>query len=359
MPGKATLQDLARAAGVSVPTVSRVATGSARVSPEVAKKVREAALKLGIDLSARNKTKVVGFLLGNRTILHPFHSRVLLGAETYCAAREYNLMFLSLRYDWNARWQDLHVPAILQRRDLVCGHILAGRNHPNLLELLTHRGIPFAVVGNNVIGPWRPEEYDVVWIEDVQGAYEMTCFLRSLGHRAIWFVGNCQLPWSARRYEGYCRAMSEGGLTPRVSEVDAEDHGEVGYLATKSILNRGEPVTAIFASDDATALGVSKALADCGLRIPQDVSVTGFNDVEAAMHHPPLTTVRAFPDQIGRQLAQMLLNRIARPDLAPQRYIVPTQLVKRESHQPLLPVPEPRSEAPKATDSIVAGEGAP
>ncbi len=344
MPKKVTLRDLAKVAGVSLATASRVASGTGRVTAETAARVRAAAQSLGLDLAERNKTKLVGFLLGNRPFLHPFHSRVLVGAEAYCAAREYNVMFFSLRYEPSIPWKDLHVPAILDRRDLVCGYILAGKNYPNLMELLHHRGIPFAVVGNNVMGDWRSQDYDVVWIDDIPTAYEATKFLRTLGHRAIWYVGNCQLPWFARRCEGYRRAMVESGATPRVSEIESEDYAEIGYLATRSILHRGEPMTAIVTGSDNVVRGIYKALADCGRRIPEDVSVIGFNDLEAAIVHPPLTTVRTFPDQVGRQLAQMLLNRVAHPDLPPQTYTLPTELIKRESHQPPSVVAERGSE---------------
>ncbi len=178
---------------------------------------------------------------------------------------------------------------------------------------------------------WQKTAYEVTWFDDTLGAYEIVHHLVALGHRDIWYMGNCRLPWFMRRYDGYRRAMMEAGLAPRLSDVDAEKEHDVGYLATKSILNRGETVTAVFAGGDTTAQGVYKALRDSGLRIPEDVSVVGFNDIEAAMMHPPLTTSHVFLEQVGRNLAQTLINRIEQPDLPPQRQIIPTQLVRRES----------------------------
>ncbi len=333
MERKITFQDVARAAQVSVATVSRVATGSARVSQEISERVKSAALKLGIDLNRRSGSRVIAFLLSNRDMLHSFHSHVLVGAESYCAARGWNMLFLTLRYPPNLSWKQLHLPQILERRDMVGGFIIAGTNSQNLLDLLTHKGIPFAVLGTNVLGEWRPKEYDVVWFDDIQGASEMTRYLQSLGHRDIWFVGNTRLPWFARRYEGYCRAMQEAGLIPHLSGIDSDNDQEMGFLGTKSLLARGEPVSAIFAGGDLTAEGVCKALRDCGLRIPHDVSVAGFNDIEGALLHPPLTTIRVFTEQVGRQLAELVLNRIEHPNLGPQHVAIPTQLVKRESCQ--------------------------
>ena len=335
MKKKVTLQDVARAARVSVATVSRVVTGGARVNPEVAERVKVAGRKLGIDLRRRDRTKVMGFLLSNREMLHPFHSRLLSGAEAYCATHDYNLLFHSFRYGAKVPRKELHVPALLKRRDLVSGFIVAGANSENMLDWLANEGIHFAILGNNVVGEWEHERYDVVWFDDRLGAYELTRHLLTLGHRHIWFVGNCQLPWFSRRYEGYRRAMAEAGLSPHLGEVESEKDFEVGYLGAKSILSRHEAASAIMAGGDPTAQGVYKALLDCGLRIPEDMSVAGFDDIEAMLLQPPLTTVQAFPEQVGKRLAQMLLQRLSRPDLPPQQSVIPTQLVKRESCRPL------------------------
>jgi DNA-binding LacI/PurR family transcriptional regulator len=326
-----TFKDVAKAAGVSFATVSRVATNGARVSPEVAKRVTDAAQKLGVDLQRKAKTKVIGFMLSNRQILHSFHSLLLAGAEAYCTEHDYNTLFLPIHYGPKVPWRELQLPQILLRHDLVHGFILAGSNTQNLLDCLTHKRISFSVLGNNMIGEWRQQEYDVTWFDDTLGAYEIVQYLLALGHRDIWYTGNCRLPWFMRRYEGYRRAMMEAGLEPRLSDIDAEKEHDVGYLATKSILNRGDSVTAVFAGGDTAAQGVYKALRDSSLRIPEDVSVVGFNDIEAPMMHPPLTSSHVFLEQVGRNLAQLLINRIEQTDLPPQRQIIPTQLERRES----------------------------
>ncbi len=328
-------KDVANKAGVSFATVSRVATNSARVSPEVLARVTEAAQALGVDLQRKTKAKVIGFILSNRKLLHPFHSLLLAGAEAYCTESDYNTLFLPIHYGAKVPWRELQMPQILLRHDLVHGFILVGSNTQNLLDFLTHKRVRFAVLGNNMIGQWREDEYDVAWFDDVLGAYEMTQHLLSLGHRDIWFVGNCRLPWFARRFEGYRKAMSSAGLAPKLGDVDAEKDEDVGYLGTKSILNRRDRVTAVFAGGDAAAQGVYRALWDSGLRVPNDVSVVGFDDVQAATMNPGLTSAHVFVEQVGRQLAQMLMNRIAQPNLAAQRQSIPTQLVKRESCRPV------------------------
>jgi DNA-binding LacI/PurR family transcriptional regulator len=335
MGTKKTMRDVAEAAKVSLTVVSRVANGSGAVSPEVQDRVRKAAQRLGIELIRGNKPKIVAFVLSNRDMLHPFHSRVLVGAQKYCAAHSWDMLFLSFGYLPSLPADKLHLPLILQRRDIVRAAILAGTNSQNLLEALTQRGLPFAVYGNSVRGKWQPEKYDVVWTDNIGSAYDITRYLQSIGHRDIWYVGNCQLPWFARSYSGYRRAMEEAGLLSRLAEQISENPEEIGYLATKSILARREPVGAIYAGTDATARGVYKALKDCGIRIPDDVSVVGQDDTESTGLQPPLTTVREFPEQVGSYMAEMVLNRIAKSDLKPQLITIPTELVKRESCRPL------------------------
>jgi DNA-binding LacI/PurR family transcriptional regulator len=325
------LREIAAEANVSVATVSRVLNGNSRVSPEIQKVVLNAAAKLDFDPSQRNKTKALAFLLSNRTMLHPFHSRILTGAEAYCSQHGWDIVFLLYNYSATVPWKELHLPKVVQRHDVVRGVILAGDTSANLLELLDHKGIAQVVLGNNIIGEPRNVNTDVIYSDDTQGAFDMTRHCMSLGHRAISFVGNVRLPWFARSYEGYRRAMEEANLTPHRSSVDSDDEAEIGYLGTKLLFASGQRPTAIFAGNDPTAHGVYKALRDSGLRIPDDVSVVGCNDTIGAWLYPSLTTIREFPEHLGKHMVEMLLNRIAHPNMDPQRITIPTEFVRRES----------------------------
>jgi LacI family transcriptional regulator len=114
--------------------------------------------------------------------------------------------------------------------------------------------------------------------------------------------------------------------------MDSDNAEEIGYLAAKSILRNGEAVTAIFAGEDATARGAYKAIQEANLRIPADISVAGFDDTpEAAALNPPLTSVRVFTEQAGKQMAELVLKKINQPEHEPEVITIPTQLVKRES----------------------------
>lgn len=345
------LRQIAEAAKVSLATVSRVANGNTRVDPKLQKRVREAASGLGIDLSSRNKSKGLVFLLSNRDMLHRFHSRILIGAEARCAARGWDMLFLACRYSLNAAWKELHLPQVVQRRDMVRAVILAGTNSHNLLELLGHQGIPFVALGNNVVPKEGCDEhFDAVFSDDIQGAREMTVYLQQLGHEEIWFVGNLSLPWATRCYQGYRQAMEGTGLSPHLSDIDSADDVEVGYLGTKSLLSRSLPVTAILGATDEAAQGIYRALTERGLQIPDDVSVAGCNDNLGGLLSPPLTTIREFPDLLGKRMVDLVLDRIAHPDLPPRQITVPTELIKRGSCAPL----RVRAEQPVAVVGIHA-----
>jgi DNA-binding LacI/PurR family transcriptional regulator len=332
---KVGLREIAEAAQVSIATVSRVLNGNNRVDPAIQQIVMHAAGKLNVDLSNRNKTKALAFVLSNRAMLHAFHSRVLQGAEEYCTAHGWDIIFLSFNYSANAAWNELHLPKVVQRRDVVRALILAGTNSINLTQLLNNKGIPYVVLGNNVIGEMQDLKNDVIFSDDTQGGHDVTRYLLGLGHRHICFVGNIRLPWFLRCYNGYRQAMEEAGLTPSYGCIDSADDAEVGYLGTKSLLARGEPVTAIFAGNDATAHGVYKAVRDSNLTIPDDISVAGCDDTVGGLLYPRLTTIREFPEQLGKQMVEMILNRVAKPGQEPQRIIIPTELIKRDSCRPI------------------------
>lgn len=335
---KIKLKDLAREARISISTASRVLKDSSGVSAATFQRARDAARRLGVELDGQEESTVVAFLLSNRQMLHPFHARILLGAQAHLTASNCDTLFIPLTYSPNTIWNHIPLPKVLRRSGGVRSAIVTGANSENLFKALRNQGIHFAVLGNNILGQYDEGSYDIVFSDDIGGAYEMTRYLQSLSHRDIWFVGNDRLPWFARCYEGYSRAMEDAGLVPCASGFDSDSDQVTGYLGMKSILGRSEPVTAIVSCTDAVALGVYKALAEQRIRIPDDISVVGCNDTYAPLLNPPLTTTCEFPEHLGKRLAEVVLRRMTEPDLPSIEVTVPTQLIRRESCLKLAPV---------------------
>jgi LacI family transcriptional regulator, galactose operon repressor len=322
--------EVARLAKVSVTVVSGIANGSAKVAPSVQSTVLAAARRLGITLTAGKRNRTVTFILGNRDTVNEFQSKVLLGAEVYCAQHNWDLHFISFRFDLATPLGSLRLPDALMRSNRPSGVILTGTHSASILAALSERKIPFSLVGNNIVGDWQPEQYDCVFTDDVRGATDITRYLIAQGHRSIWYIGNQRLPWFARCAAGYRQAMKEADLEPRFSEISSEDR-ELGYLAVKALLASGERPTALFAGTDQAASGVYQALQESGIRIPDDMSVAGFNDTIGEVLHPGLTTVREFPKELGGHLAEFVIRRIHEPGLLPQQLVMPTELIRRES----------------------------
>ena len=335
---KTRLLDVARHAKVSPATVSRVANGNPQVDPKIQAAVLVAAKQLGVDLTQSRKNRTIAFVLGNRDTVNEFQSKVLLGAEGYCAQNDWDLQFISFRRDLNAPPTNLRLPHALTKPNRPGGVILSGTHSVSILAALREKRIPFAVVGNNIVGDWRPEECDCVYTDDIRGSAELTRYLISQGHSAIWYIGNLRLPWFARCAKGYEEAMKEAGLEPKFREIHSEDR-ELGYLGVKSLLASGERPTALFVGTDQAASGVYQALQESGIRIPDDVSVAGFNDTIGDVLHPGLTSVREFPRELGTHLAEFTLRRIHEPDLPPQQLLLPTELIRRESVRRIAPAP--------------------
>ena len=329
---KVTLADVAREAQVSAATVSRLMRGGARVNAATRERIQDAANRLNFDLEARKTSRIIAFLLSNRGVLHPFHSSILMGAEAYCAEHDYGLLFLPLQYSLTVAADRLVLPEILLRKTVVAGAIVAGTNSRSMLELLGRHDVPWIALGNNVVGEWPHNTPQSIFFDDIRGAYDLTKYLISLGHQHIGFAGNLSLPWYFRRFQGYRQAMVEANLSILSSDLPTLDGEEMGYLSTRLLLQGSPRPTAIFAADDPAARGAYKAARDHDLSIPEDLSVAGFNDtLDAAALHPPLTSMRVFTEELGRQAAKLLLKQIEYPGVPIASVVLPTQLIRRES----------------------------
>src|SRR5213594_3433094 len=215
---KSTVKDVAARVNVSISSVSRVINGYPGVHPSLYSRVMQAVAEVQYVIPAervrqqRARSKVIYFILANRNLHIPFHSKVLQAVENKCAERKDLLLYRSLRYSEHAAPEDINLSEILNlssARDSLPadGLILTGTTYPNFLEALRKTGIPFVLLGNNYSGERLAT--DAVYFDGFQGAYEATRYLVELGHRHILFIGDTSLSWYAILYAGYVKALEE------------------------------------------------------------------------------------------------------------------------------------------------------
>ncbi len=322
-----TIHDVAKRAGVSPATVSRVLNDRPGIRAETRERVLKAARELGYipDFSARSlatkRTHTLAFLVHARHSLssHSFYGQVLAAAEKEARQHGYHLLFSTVHDE---------APLMLEEQR-VEGLILAGCDIPRALILrLKHSGVPFVLVDNHLPG------VNSIVIDNEGGAYEAVSHLIRLGHREIGFLCEWMEDLSfAERFAGYKRALQDHGLPYRpelVAEGEPRTPGS-GYIAAQRLLQKARP-SAVFVANDLTAVEAMRAFREAGLDIPKDIAVVGFDDGDLApVAYPPLTTVRVFRDALGIQAVRRLLYIIEHPSTPPLQIRVFTKLIIRES----------------------------
>ena len=338
----ATIKDVAKRAGVSVATVSRVLNKSGYFDEETAERVRDAVKTLGYERNvhwsrlSRNAAETVCFVLGNRDSLNSMQVRLLMACERVMRDAGFDLVFSPLRYGQDERSDRLSLPGLIRQPGVVDGLILAGVHHSNFLDALDARGLPYVVLGNTFVGPAKRLKENSVTYDDVVGAFEAVEHLLRLGHRRVAFIGNVARPWFRRRHQGYLDALKREGL-PAVALTEDWPVGgiEYGQLATAALLRDAQPPTAIFAANDEVAAGAWRELTRRQIRLPRQISLIGFGDREEfSILEPGLTTVSVFPERVGEQLARMLLDRLKQPGTSVPARLLPCQVVERGSCGP-------------------------
>jgi DNA-binding LacI/PurR family transcriptional regulator len=333
---QATIKDVAKKAGVSTATVSRVLNHSGYFDETTARTVNDAVEALGYrrnvhwERLVRQESRTLCFLLGNRDSLNSMQVKMLLACERVMAEAGYDLVFSLFRYNWETPGGQLQLPRLLAQQGSVDGVILAGVHHGNFLDALDKLNLPYVVLGNTFIGRKEKLKKDAIIYDD---GFEAIEYLIRLHHRRIAFVGNTNLPWFQRRYEGYQKAMKKAGL-PEITVKDDWDvpYIEYGQLAAAELLRRATPPTAIFSGNDEIAGGIWKALISRGVAIPRQVSLIGFGDrAEFAILEPALTTISVFQEKLGEELARMLLQKLKNPGLRLEAKVFPCQLIERNS----------------------------
>ncbi len=344
MARQTTIRDVARKAGVGLGTVSRVLNGGTHVSPATRSRVQATISQLGFRPHAparrilRRRAGMVCFLLSNRDFLHSFHARILQGVETCARTLRQHVVFGVVHYSAEARPEGIELPPLLEERGWVDGLILAGTIYPNFLRRIQTIELPFVAFSNNVFGlDGRRKNFDRVGFDGVKAESETTRYVLEQGHRTIAFVGDSFFPWVRHRLEGYTNALRANHLKPiAVTSHKPMTFGEYGEWAAPALMAQRPRPTAVIAANDEIAYGLWRAMRRQGLRVPDDVSLVGFDDrEEARLMDPPLTTVRVHTEEIGQACVKVLLERLHRPGMPYREQLLPTELIIRGTVQRL------------------------
>ena len=337
VPAKTTIREVARAAGVGIGTISRVLNSSSHVSRKTRARVLDAIRRLGFRPNAqarrmlKPRAEMVCFLLSNRDFLHPFHARILQGVESYASGLKQHVLFAALHYSPKTPPDRIDLPPVLQERGLIDGVILAGTIYPNLLRRIETIHMPFVAFSNNVVGMDDQQQFDQVGFDDLNGTLHATRYLISKGHRQIVFAGDISFPWLRRRFDGYRQAMRERKLKPvLIAARNLPSFGDFGQSCVGRILSLRSRPTAVLAGNDEIAFGLWRALSRRGVKVPDEISLVGFDDrEEAVLMDPPLSTVRVHKEEIGETCMKMLLERLHHPQMAFSQRVLPTEFLIR------------------------------
>lgn len=332
-----TIRDLARLAGVSIATVSRVLNNYPDVNEETRQKVMRLVEELNYRPSATarslvtRRSNIIGvFFLRdhvNTMVLHPFFQEVLVGFKRVVGAAGFDLLFFTHQNPGETYFS--YTKRCLHRQ--VDGVVLMGveRHEPGVVELAAS-GIPCVSIDVDVLG----KRAGYVISDNRQGARLAVRHLGQLGHRRIALINGVAISRVGHdRALGYREALEELGLAYRPEYVrDFDFTWEHGYSAMQELLELPEPPTAVFAAADLTAIGAMRAIQERGLRVPDDIAVVGFDDIQmAGMVHPPLTTIRQDKEGLGRVAGEALVRMIESPGYSPPVVTMPVELVVRES----------------------------
>ena len=330
----ATISQVAERAGVSIQTVSRVLNNRPDVSLETRHRVQQVideldyqpyAIARGL---ASKRMYTLGLIASDFTDY--WFAKVADSAEKEVRTHGYFFMLGSKECDLQDEPKYLR---LLTERH-VEGILFIRASHPDEMEILrniTQSGVPVVTTGIYLPG----SDFSFIEVDNVDGGRKATQYLIGLGHTQIAMItGPSELLAAQSRMQGYQQALESAGipLDPRLIV-----HGEAwlhrsGYNAMKELLGRNHPFTAVFAQNDRLAKGAVSALNEAGLKVPQDVSIIGFDDLpEAEFDDPPLTTMHQPMDEVGKAAASLLIKLIEDPYTTPQQLLFNTELVIRSS----------------------------
>ncbi len=337
----ATIKDVAERAGVSVMTVSRVINNSRYVSQATKERVEKAMEDLGYVPNAlahgliTKRTHVLGLIVSD--ITNPFFTTIARGVEDLAIKNGFNIILCNT--DEDVEKEKKYIELLLRKR--VDGIILspADCSRRDSIEQIIKRNIPLVLIDRCI----RGLDVECVYSDSAFGAYELTKYLISLGHKRIGIiVGPKRISTAVERIEGYKRALKEANIPLDNSLIKwGEKYSrEDGYSNTLALLKMDNPPTAIFGGNRLITVGVLRAIRELGMRIPEDISVVSFDEVEdISVTNSFLTVVSQNSYAIGMIATERLLKRIKEKNrfLGPSENIVlQPEVIIRKSCRSLL-----------------------
>jgi LacI family transcriptional regulator len=329
-----TIIDVAKAAGVSYVTVSRVANDQRYVKPQTRQRVLKAMAKLGYVANRQARilrggsSNVVGLLV--HELATAYIGAIIRGIVMELEASKYELLLYTTHRGKEKEAE--YVRTLTQ--GMADGLLLVLPRNPEMyLQTLRERHFPYVLIDHQGIDKTGP----AVGASNLKGSYEATKYLLELGHRRIGFIaGIMEMGCAQDRLEGYKQALIDAGVDYRAEWVKYGDFFQpAGYALAQQLLSLPHRPTAIVASNDVMAFGVMDAARECELHIPEDISIIGFDGIpQSANTRPALTTVRQPLEEMGRLATQMLLAAIKNPDHVTEYKELPTEMVIRESCSP-------------------------
>ena len=332
----ATIKDVAKMAGVSTTTVSHVINKTRFVAKETEELVRTAIQALHYSPSAVarslkvNTTKSIGMIV--TTSEAPYFAEIIHAVEEHCYRHGYSLFLCNTQN--NPEKIKNHLEMLAKKR--VDGLlVMCSEYGQDSLDVLSHfSSLPMVVMD------WGPNaKTDIIEDNSFLGGYLATRYLIDCGHKEIGIIaGELTKTTAKTRYEGFIKAMQEAKLPIRENWImEGFFEPEDGYECMNKILRQDSLPTAVFCCNDVMALGAISAITEKNLRVPDDISIIGYDNIHASRFYaPPLTTIHQSKSRLGAQAVNLLFKRITeknenKPDSTPHRIEIQPELVIRKS----------------------------
>ncbi len=321
------IKDVAKVAGVSTATVSRVLANHVRVKEETRQKVMEAVEKLNYrpNLIARSlrvqKSAKIGLVVSD--IRNPFFTAI--GRAVEDSAYEQGYSVLMCNTDENPEKEELYLN--LLHDENVAGIIFSPTQQFSARLATFSSTIPFVIIDRAV----KSNQVDMVLLDNVAAAYELTNHLVGNGFRKIAGLFGNSSTTGRERNKGFQKALKENQLTP-VAEYFIPPRIQQGYDTSLALLEQADRPDAIFTSNSLLTAGAFQAIRDCKLKVPGDVALVGFDETTwGALVDPPITLIAQPTEEIGRTATELLFQRINEPTRSPKTVILKGTLIARAS----------------------------